>query len=99
MRKHVTQTSLNRGVFCMNTMGLKIPKFLNLDETAQKKIIEDVSNNSDIPEHDKQATIESMVFLKEFQMKLKKNPNITMKQIKQLFAAHAEKLKKLLLIP
>lgn len=80
----------------MSHAGLKAPEFLNLDEEMQKKILEDISNN-DLTAQEKQTAIESMTFLKEFQRKLKGNPNITIKQIRALFAAHVEKLKKLLL--
>jgi len=80
----------------MNNIGLKMPEFLKLDEKAQQKLIEDVSNGRMI-EDEKQATIESMLFLREFQRRLQVNPNITLKQIKLLFAAHAEKIKKVLL--
>lgn len=85
-----------QGGYSMNSLGLKVPKFLNLDDAAQKKIIEDIFN-SEIVDDEKQATIESMIFLKEFQKKLKENPNITAKQIKHLFEAYAEKIKKILL--
>jgi len=80
----------------MANIGLKIPKFLNLDESAQKRIIEDVANSSMV-EHEKQATIESMIFLKDLRKKLKDDPHITLKQVKKLFAAHAEQIKKMLL--
>lgn len=80
----------------MNRVDLKAPEFLNLDEGRQKKILEDISN-SGLTAQEKQTTIESMTFLKDFQRKLKGNPNITVKQIRVLFAAHLEKLKKLLL--
>lgn len=80
----------------MVDIGLKMPKFLNLDEAAQKRIIEDVTNSSML-EHEKQATIESMIFLKKLKEKLKKDPHITLKQVKKLFEAHSEQIKKMLL--
>lgn len=80
----------------MADIGLKMPKFLNLDEADQKRIIEDVANSS-IVEHEKQATIESMIFLKELRKKLKNDPHITLKQVKKLFEAYAEQIKKMLL--
>ena len=80
----------------MSRVNLKAPDFLNLDETTQEKMLIDISN-SDLTAQEKEKTIESMVFLKEFQRNLKGNPNITVKQIRALFAAHIEKLKKILL--
>ena len=80
----------------MADIGLKMPKFLNLNEAEQKRIIEDVANSS-IVEHEKQATIESMVFLKDLRKKLKDDPHITFKQVKKLFEAHGEQIKKILL--
>lgn len=79
-----------------NNIGLKMPVFLKLDEKTQQKLIDDVSN-SEMVDHEKRATIESMIFLKEFRKKLTTNPHITMKQVKQLFEAHAEQIKKILL--
>ena len=80
----------------MSRVNLKAPEFLSFDETTQEKMLADISN-SDLTAQEKETAIESMVFLKEFQRKLKGTPNITVKQIKTLFAAHTEKLKKLLL--
>jgi flagellar biosynthesis chaperone FliJ len=48
-------------------------------------------------EHEKRATIESMVFLRDLRKRLKDDPNITLKQVKKLFEAHAEQIKKILL--
>lgn len=80
----------------MKNIGLKMPEFLKLDEATQKKIMEDVSNSTMV-EHEKQSTIESMIFLRELQKKLKTDPHITLKQVKELFNVHAEKIKKFLL--
>ena len=80
----------------MADIGLKMPKFLSLDEAEQKRIIEDVANSSMV-EHEKQATIESMIFLKDLRKRLKNDPHITLKQVKKLFEAHAEQIKKILL--
>jgi hypothetical protein len=80
----------------MGSINLKAPEFLNLSEAEQKKIIEDIAN-TDLSAQQKQTALESMTFLADFQKKLKMSPNITVKQVRALLAAHVEKLKKLLL--
>ena len=80
----------------MKDVHPKRPAFLEMDEASKKEVLDKISN-SDISEKERSATLETMTFTDYFDKQLKNNPNITIKQVKKLWALHAERLKKILL--
>ncbi len=80
----------------MKEVHPKRPAFLEMDEASKKEVLDNITN-SDMSEKERLTTLESMTFIDYFDKQLKNNPNITIKQVKKLWALHVERLKKILL--
>jgi hypothetical protein len=80
----------------MKDVHPKRPAFLEMDEASKKEVLDNITN-CDMSDKQRSTTLESMTFIDYFDKQLKNNPNITIKQVKKLWALHAERLKKTLL--